>query len=209
MGVGSWIERRARATPKRVAIVFGGKGRTYEQVAERIRRLANGLRTLGVEDGDRVAWLGPNHPAFLETLFAVGEAGSRPGPLNHRLDAAVLRHVLEDSAPKLAVMTGPFTSLPIPPEVEARVSVDTVGDGLMEYEKLVAESVDEPIDEPIDLSDTCMLPYTSGTTGLPKGVMLTHGNITWNVINFLSTTEFLSDDVTTRSLHSLGWVVPG
>jgi acyl-CoA synthetase (AMP-forming)/AMP-acid ligase II len=196
LGVGSWIERRARVAPERVAIIFDGKTSTYEQLAGRIRRLAHGLRGLGVERGDRVAWLGPNHAAFLETLLASAKLGAVLAPVNHRLDAWVLRHVLEDSAPKVAVMAGTQASPAIPVRVQAEVWVDDVCDGAVGYEELIAEAVDEPIDEQVGLGDLCMLPYTSGTTGLPKGVMLTHGNITWNVVNFLSTTEFESDDVT-------------
>jgi acyl-CoA synthetase (AMP-forming)/AMP-acid ligase II len=64
------------------------------------------------------------------------------------------------------------------------------------YEQLIAESPDDPLDEVIGLDEVCMLPHTSGTTGTPKGVMLTHGNITWNIINLLSVVDFSSDDVT-------------
>ena len=66
----------------------------------------------------------------------------------------------------------------------------------IDYEHLVAESADDLVNQVIGLDDVCMLPHTSGTTGTPKGVMLTHGNITWNVINLLSVVGFRSDDVT-------------
>jgi fatty-acyl-CoA synthase len=88
-----------------------------------------------------------------------------------------------------------MADLPIPPVV-SRVLVDAAGEGAVEYERLVAESPDGPIDEEVGLNELCMLPYTSGTTGSPKGVMLTHGNVTWNVVNFLSSTDFLANDVT-------------
>jgi fatty-acyl-CoA synthase len=195
-GVGSWIERRARIAPSRVAVVSGEKPCTYAELAGRVRRLAHGLRRLGVQRGDRVAWLGPNHHAFLETLFASARLGAVLSPVNHRLDQAVLGRVLEDSAPRIAVMEGTVANLPIPPVVQTRVVVDAAGEGAVVYERLVAESPDDPIDEQVGLNDLCMLPYTSGTTGSPKGVMLTHGNVTWNVVNFLSSTDFLADDVT-------------
>ena len=66
----------------------------------------------------------------------------------------------------------------------------------MDFEALVAESPDDPVEVPVGMEDVCLLPHTSGTTGSPKGVMLTHANLTWNVINFLSCADFRSDDVT-------------
>jgi fatty-acyl-CoA synthase len=66
-GVGSWIARRARRTPDRVAVIHAGDRLTYAQMHDRITRLAHGLRGLVIGRGDRVAYLGPNHPAFLET----------------------------------------------------------------------------------------------------------------------------------------------
>jgi fatty-acyl-CoA synthase len=195
-GIGSWIERRAGITPSRVALVSGEKSVTYADLAERVRRLAHGLRRLGVQQGDRVAWLGPNHHAFLETLFASAKLGAALSPVNHRLDHSVFGRVLEDSAPTVVVVEGSVADLPIPPVVRSRVVIDATGDAVVDYERLVAESPDDPIEEEVGLSDLCMLPYTSGTTGSPKGVMLTHGNVTWNVVNFLSSTDFLADDVT-------------
>ena len=69
-------------------------------------------------------------------------------------------------------------------------------DGAVDFEALVAESPDDPIEAAVDLDDLCLLPHTSGTTGTPKGIMLTHGNVTWNVVNLLTCADFRSDDVT-------------
>jgi fatty-acyl-CoA synthase len=71
-----------------VALIAGDCSLTYSELAGRVRRLANGLRALGVAKGDRVAWLGPNHPAFLESLFAAGLLGAAMAPVNHRLDGS-------------------------------------------------------------------------------------------------------------------------
>src|SRR5215216_3660200 len=95
-GVGSWIERRARVAPDRVALVGGDRSFTYAELAGRVRRIANGLQRLGVGRGDRVAWLGPNHPAFLEALFASGLLGAALAPVNHRLAADGIGGVLAD-----------------------------------------------------------------------------------------------------------------
>ena len=69
-------------------------------------------------------------------------------------------------------------------------------DGAVDFEALVAESPDDPIETAVDMDDLCLLPHTSGTTGAPKGIMLTHANVTWNVVNFLTCADFRSDDVT-------------
>lgn len=195
-GVGSWIERRGKIAPERLAVVSDEGSYSYSEFASRVRRLAHGLRGLGVQRGDRVGWLGPNHPAFLESLFASARLGAVLAPVNHRVDKVAVGRVIEDSAPRVVVVEASMASVPLPPVVEARLVVGGPGGGALEYERLVDGSPDDPIDEPIGLNDLCMLPYTSGTTGRPKGVMLTHGNITWNVVNFLSSTDFRSDDVT-------------
>src|SRR5436190_2111634 len=82
----------------------------------------------------------------------------------------------------------------LPPGVAAVVTVGR-GDAHGRYEQLVGEGRDEPIDEPVTFDDLFLLPFTSGTTGAPKGIMLTQGNLTWNVVNLLSTVDIRADDV--------------
>src|ERR1019366_30421 len=96
-GVGSWISRRARRTPDRVAVVHEGRAPTYRDLQERVSGLAGALRGLGVGRGDRLAYLGPNHQAYLETLFAAGTLGAVFVPLNMRLAGPVLAHHLTAS----------------------------------------------------------------------------------------------------------------
>jgi fatty-acyl-CoA synthase len=186
VGVGSWIERRARAAPDAVALIAGSRSLTYSEVADRGRRLANGLRTLGVAKGDRVAWLGPNHPAFLESLFAAGLLGAVMAPVNHRLDEAEISWVLEDIKPRALIQHCVAGATAVPGPGPRRVAVGGPLDGAADFEALVAGSPGHVIEETVGLDDLCLLPHTSGTTGRPKGVMLTHGNITWNVINLLT-----------------------
>ena len=80
--------------------------------------------------------------------------------------------------------------------VRHRVAVAGSIQGALDFEALVAESPDHPVEVPVGMDEVCLLPHTSGTTGLPKGVMLTHANLTWNVINFLTCADFRGDDVT-------------
>src|SRR5215472_6481512 len=159
-GVGSWIERRARVTPAHVALVHGDVRHTYDELARRIRRLAHALRTLGVRRGDRVSWLGENHPAFLELLFATAKLGAVLAPINHRQDSAAVAALLGDYAPAVTVVDGSRASVPLPPD-SRRVVVG------VDYEDLVARGSDAPIDEQVALTDLCTLHHTSGTSGTP------------------------------------------
>jgi len=72
-GLGSWPARRARKTPHRTALIHGGTSTDYRTLHTRTTRLAHALRDRGIRRGDRIAYLGPNHPSYLETLFAAGQ----------------------------------------------------------------------------------------------------------------------------------------
>ena len=197
VGVGSWIERRARIDPDRPAIITGDHPVTYAELAERIRRLAGGLGRLGVVRGDRVVWLGPNHGAFLEAFFAVGKLGAVLAPVNHRLAPNERALVLEDAEPKVLIEHHAVLPTRAPASVRHRLVVGGAArDGAVDYEAFLAGSPEHDLEIGIDLDDLLFLPHTSGTTGSPKGVMLSHGNVTWNVVNFLSRADFRGDDVT-------------
>ena len=193
-GVGSWIERRARVAPNQIALVHGATRRSYAELAERVGRLSAGLLELGVARGDRVGWLGENHPAFLETLFAVAQLGAVFAPVNHRLPAAAIAGVLDDYAVKTVIVEDSTATIEVPAGVRA-VHVRG-GTSAGSYEDLIASARADRAETRVDPDDVCIMPHTSGTTGSPKGVMLTHANVTWNVINMLSVADLRSDDVT-------------
>ncbi len=198
-GIGSWSARRARKSPHRVAVTYEGRQWTYGQLHERVLRLAHALRGLGVRRGDRVAYLGANHPAFLETLFAAGTLGAVFVPLNTRLAGPELAHCLSDSAGDVLVYAPEQerTVTDIRDQLALRHVVALGGptDAGSGYEDLLAGHEPEPIDEPVAGDDPCMIMYTSGTTGRPKGATLTHTNITWNSINVLVDTDLAGDEV--------------
>ncbi|GAA3444592.1 acyl-CoA synthetase [Planomonospora venezuelensis] len=186
-GIGSWPARRARRTPDRIAVVHEGHQVTYRELHERVLRLAHALRGLGVGRGDRVAYLGPNHPAFLETLFAAGALGAVFVPLNTRLAVPELAFNLSDSGTSVLVHAPSETAEAL--DVPHRVPLDG-------YERLISGAGPEPVDEPVSPSDPCMIMYTSGTTGRPKGAVLSHANITWNSVNILIDADLAADEVT-------------
>jgi fatty-acyl-CoA synthase len=195
-GMGSWAERRARIAPEHTALIHGDGRWTYGELAGRVRSVAHRLQELGVERGDRVGWLGANHPAFLELLFATAKVGAILAPVNHHLDHSVIAEVLDDYSAKVVVVGEDAVDIPRPRCVRSRVVVGAAGGSDVPYDDLVAPTADGPVDELVQMEDVCLLAHTSGTTGSPKGVMLTHGNITWNVINLLSVVDVCSDDVT-------------
>ncbi|MEU2621386.1 o-succinylbenzoate--CoA ligase [Streptomyces sp. NPDC007157] len=204
-GLGSWPARRARKTPHRTALVHGEQATDYDTLYTRTTRLAHVLRARGVRRGDRVAYLGPNHPAHLETLFAAGTLGAVFVPLNTRLACPEIAYQLADSGAR-ALLYGPSLAglvAGLPGTTDVRTFVE-VGP---EYEELLASAADDPIDEPVTPDDTCIIMYTSGTTGRPKGAMLTHANLTWNAVNVLVDTDLIADEralVSAPLFHTAG-----
>ena len=192
-GLGSWPARRARMAPEATAVVHDGGSLSYGELAARVTRLAHALRALGVGHGDRVAYLGANHPALAETLFAANALGAVFVPLNTRLAAPELAFILGDSGATVLVFAAERTEIvdAVRDDVEVKHYVE-VGKA---YEELLASAPDNPLDETVGLDEVCMIQYTSGTSGRPKGVMLTHANIAWNCFNILLEVDIASDDV--------------
>jgi fatty-acyl-CoA synthase len=193
-GLGSWPARRARMTPDKPALVQAGRVTTYAELEHRSTRLALGLRRRGVSRGDRVAFLGLNCVELVETMFAVAKLGAVFLPVNTRLAPPELRHVLEDSGARLLIWQAGFE-----PGVESadvagleldRVRISDDGDSLAQL-----FGPEGTIDEPVGLEDLFMIQYTSGTSGRPKGVMLSHANIVWNVFNLMVDVDLASDEV--------------
>ncbi|BCY12784.1 long-chain fatty acid--CoA ligase [Actinoplanes sp. L3-i22] len=180
-GLGCWPARRAAMSPGRVALIFGERRVTYAELHDRIARLAAALRDSGVRRGDRVAYLGPNHPAFVETMFAAWTLGAIFVPLNFRLTAAELEYQLQHSGASVLIHA------PGMPAVSAPVTYSR--DEIPEKEPIYP-------DESVGLDDVAAILYTSGTTGHPKGAMLTHGNLIWNCYNLLVCVDVASDEVT-------------
>jgi len=193
-GLGSWPARRARMTPDKPALVQAGRVTTYAELEHRSTKLALGLRERGVGRGDRVAFLGLNCVELVETMFAVAKLGAVFLPVNTRLAPPELRHVLEDSGARLLIWQAGFEVGTESPEV-AGLELDRVrfvsGDA-----GLAALSGSEgTVDEPVSLDDLFMIQYTSGTSGRPKGVMLSHANIVWNVFNLMVDVDLGSEEV--------------
>jgi fatty-acyl-CoA synthase len=200
-GLGSWPERRLRISPTRDAIWFEGTTTSHAGFAERVRRAASALARLGVAAGDRVAWTGGNHPSALETLYACGQLGAIWVPVNARLAVPEAEYVLRHSGASVAVHGRDHGALAdalrsvVRTWIAAEPAVEGGTDSLP-YEDLLAAAAPEQRDEPVALEDPCLIMYTSGTTGRPKGATLTHGNMTWNAVNQFMGLDFTGDERT-------------
>jgi fatty-acyl-CoA synthase len=199
-GLGSWPRRRARIAPDDVALIHESRQWTYGEVADRVDRLAHGLTALGVTRGDRVAYLGGNQPAFVEAMFATMACGAVFVPLNTRLAAPELAVMLRDAAPRAFVWSAGHDALArevlARAPVELRVVAGESATGELTLEGLIGQSAPAPVDAAVSRDDLAMIMYTSGTTGQPRGVSLTHDNLTWNVFHVLIDVDVRQDEVT-------------
>ena len=195
--LGRWIRDRARTMPARVAIDCRGVETTYAELDERSDRLAAGLLEAGVSPGDRVATLTAASPEHVVVFFACAKAGLILMPLNTRLAAPELRYQLEEAEPSVLLCSDEFADL---------------GASLHERTAAVEElAVQEhkPLLDPED-GDGLLLVYTSGTTGKPKGALLTHANCFWTNLSFDRVAGLSAEDTVLQVLpqfHVGGWNV--
>jgi fatty-acyl-CoA synthase len=192
-----WIRDRARTTPARVAIDCRGIETTYAGLDERSERLAAGFLAAGLSRGDRVATLTGTSTEHVVVFFACAKAGLILMPLNWRLAEAELAYQLADAEPAVLLHSDEYAA------VATALHERTAG-----LEELVLEQ-HKPFAGPRD-DDGLLLVYTSGTTGKPKGALLTHANCFWTNLSFDLATGISGDDVVLAVLpqfHCGGWNV--
>jgi fatty-acyl-CoA synthase len=200
-GIGFWLTRRAQLTPARTALVFEGRSWTYHDLNEQVDRCASAFAELGVCHGDRVAVLTINVPQFLEVLFACGKLGAVFVPLNFRLAAPELTFIVNDAGVHTLVVGPEFIGLVDSVRTELCVRrylalQASEGGDWLEYDDVVARAAAQASDNEVGSGEVAIIMYTSGTTGRPKGAMLTHGNLLWNNINAALAFDTLEDDIT-------------
>ena len=202
------LTRARRLFPERVGVVDGDVRRTYAEFAARCDRLAAALRDeLGVRPGDRVAWLCGNTSELLEAYFGVLLAGAILLPLNIRLAPAESRFVLDDAGATV-LFRHPDQPDPLLGQT-SRVRQVVLGD---DYEALLARQDGAPFPVPdVDEGAPAELFYTSGSTGSPKGVLLTHRSLYLHAIHSALTSGISGDDVIVHTIplfHVNGWGTP-
>lgn len=207
-----WIGRWARYAPDRTAIEETASGRsvTYAEAARIVHRTARWLGDArGLAPGDRVAVLAPNAIEYVLLYFAVQQAGGVLVPMNWRLAAPELAYILGDADPRLVVAHGSFAETMEHPDVAALGVEALAWDDLataMHDEALSAE----PPEREADFEADTMILYTSGTTGRPKGAVLTHRGVFFNAVNTqlrLALTERDRTAIFAPLFHTGGWHV--
>jgi fatty-acyl-CoA synthase len=190
-GIGSWLTTRAATSAENLALVYGeGEKLTYGELGDRAARWAGLFTARGIVRGDRVAFLGENQPAFVEVLFGAARVGVVFVPVNTRLAAPEVAHILADSGAKLLVHDERVAA--VATEAAGELSRIVVGS---EADAALAAVEPAPETPGVGLDDPAAILYTSGTTGRPKGAVLTHGNLTWNSLNTLIDADIVSTDV--------------
>jgi acyl-CoA synthetase (AMP-forming)/AMP-acid ligase II len=189
------LAHHAIRSPDKAITVFEGETTTYGEMAARAAALAGGLVERGVGRGDVVALLSYNCPEFLEAVFAANYLGAVAMPINWRLAAPEVRYILEHSEARVLVCDADL--------------VELAGDATKGMDALVRVCVSEasgwipfaelrtnpPARAAVEADDVHRLMYTSGTTGRPKGVMLSHANLAWKNLAHIVEFGYTSADL--------------
>ncbi len=200
-GIGSWLTKRAILTPDKEAVVHGEKRLTYHDLNGRVNRLSRALQGIGIRSGDRLSILSVNGVEYVETIMATAKLGAIVVPLNWRLTPTELTFILNDS--------GAETLLFHPDLLEAAGKLKEQA-GIKEWvvmgpkemggaraceQLMAAQTDDEPIPDRVpDLDTPHIIMYTAGTTGKPKGAVLSQGASFWNAVNLTVALDFTSHD---------------
>jgi fatty-acyl-CoA synthase len=209
MHVGKWTERRAQLSPHRIAVrdIRTEKDYTYLDIHRRSTALAGGLTAAyGVKKGDRLAVLSKNRPEMLEIFFAAARLGAIIVPLSFRLTGRETGYMVNDCQPLLVFCEDDFQGL--------LAGLDGYASSLVsfgpDYENLLKKGGTGLPSPAVTPEDILMILYTGGTTGFPKGALLSHRMIFWNAVNTVVSWGLRQDDVVpvfTPLFHTGGWNV--
>ena len=200
------------------AIFCEDRAFTYEQLSARVNRLSHGLQNLGIQKGDRVAYLAPNTVEMLEGFYGVFQLGGIIVPLNIRLKPDDYLFILNHSEAKVLFVDQDLYHLIVP----IKAKLQTVKTIIVHYKDPLTEETDYDewlalqsgevfSREIVEEDDVCTLLYTSGTTGSPKGVMLTHRNNYLHALSAMHHLRVTDEDVLLHVLpmfHVNGWGSP-
>ncbi|MFH1090024.1 MAG: AMP-binding protein, partial [Pseudomonadota bacterium] len=199
--LGDIARKSALMFSEREATVFKDFRFTYQQLNQRVNQLAHALSGMGYNKGDRLTILGENTYKYLEIYFAAAKLGMCSTPLNFRLSDAEIEHIVNDSEAECFLVGDTYEERAYNlkdrlPNIKDWIALDKPLAGYVFYEELIKDaSTEEPLAE-VDEDEMAVLIYTGGTTGLPKGVMLSHRNMLTALISYVLSIGFTKNDVT-------------
>jgi long-chain acyl-CoA synthetase len=186
------LHRSLRSQPGHIATIFGERQRTYREFADRVARLAGALQALGMEAGGRVGMLALNSDRYLEFFYGSAWGGGAVNPINIRWTAAEIAFSLDDCDTRILLVDDQFKHLAdaLRQRSKRLRTLVYAGDGptpegMLNYEQLLVQGA--PIEDTYRTgTDLAAVMYTGGTTGFPKGVMLSHSNLVTNSLAALA-----------------------
>ena len=199
MNVGTFLSKATRVHPSRVAVTDGATALRYDELDAEANAFACGLRRRGYQPGDRVAIFMPNRAEYFSALFGLFKGGLVAVPVNAKLHASELEFIVEHSGARAVVFSDKSrtvveAALASSPQVE-RIGVDASDPSSFAGIVRAGQS-SHYVDAEVDPNDPAWLFYTSGTTGRPKGAMLSHRNLCASAMNALADMcDFQPDDV--------------
>ena len=203
----------AMIVPDRHAIVFDDRRMTFGELADRVSRLANGLADLGVGAGDRVAVMQVNCNEHIESYFATAKLDAIFVPINFRARSEELSFMLNDSGVKAIILGQRYQDMvrQVKPELttlEHQITLEAPADDFVYYEDLIANSSDEERFPAADGDDVTIIMFTAGTTGTPKGVMLSHNSFSSYILANVEPVdmEVAEKNILTVPLHHIAGV---
>ena len=212
-----FAQRTRRLYSEREAVVDGDLRLDYEEFFARCDRWSAALQALGVQQGDRVAYIAPNTHAQLESFYAVPQIGAVLVPLNYRLIADDFAYLINHSGARIVCVHSDYLDTVESiraqlPGVSTFVALEGTQPGWLDYETLVAEAPSHFNRPEILETDLLTINYTSGTTSRPKGVMITHRNAYLNAVGTLLHHPMSVADRylwTLPMFHANGWTFVG
>jgi fatty-acyl-CoA synthase len=200
MNVGYLLTNAANRYPDRTAIVFEGRRFSYREFNERVNSLAKAFVELGVRKGDKVAAMLFNSNEIVEVYFAAAKMGGVFVPINFRFKEREASYILDHSDAVIFIYGEEFAEMVASlrselSKVKQYVCVGSAVGETLEYEGLIAGFPPKEPEGEVTENDECQLMYTSGTTGRPKGALITHGNVLWNLVNTMIAREDIPGDI--------------
>jgi len=201
LNVGGFLKRAAERHMDKPALIFENQRVSFQQLNSRVNRLAQALLSLGAQKGDKIGLLFFNSPVFVETFLAAVKIGAIAVPLNVRLVGRELIYILKHCDARFLFLGQDFMEgiggiRERLGQVEQYIVAGDSSSAVMQhYETLLSGAVDEEPQVLVKEEDAAAILYTSGTTGRPKGALITHKNIIWNEINYIIDKDLRVADV--------------